>query len=36
MLGYAGGALLEHLGWSALLVGVGVTLLLAAAIVRRW
>lgn len=36
VLGYAGGALLEHLGWSALLVGVGVTLLLAAAIVRRW
>lgn len=36
VLGYAGGALWEHLGWSALLVGVGFTLLLAAAIVRRW
>ena len=36
VLGYAGGALWEHLGWTALLVGVGGTLLLAAAIVRRW
>jgi YNFM family putative membrane transporter len=36
VLGYAGGALWQHLGWPALLAGVALVLLLAAAITRHW
>ncbi|MES2529595.1 MAG: MFS transporter [Pseudomonadota bacterium] len=36
VLGYLGGALWEHMGWTALLAGVACVLLLAAALIRRW
>jgi YNFM family putative membrane transporter len=36
VLGYAGGALWQHWGWLAMLGGIALVLLLAAAITRRW
>lgn len=36
VLGYAGGALWEHAGWLALMAGVTVAVLIAAALTRRW
>ncbi|RZI91888.1 MAG: MFS transporter, partial [Variovorax sp.] len=36
VLGYAGGALWEHLGWLALLAGVACCMLIVAVCVRRW
>jgi len=36
VLGYAGGALWQHAGWLALMAGVAVCVLIAAALTRRW
>lgn len=36
VLGYAGGALWQYAGWFALMGGVAVAVLIAAAIARRW
>jgi YNFM family putative membrane transporter len=36
VLGYAGGALWQHAGWVALMAGVAISVLIAAALTRRW
>ncbi|MBC7393241.1 MAG: MFS transporter [Variovorax sp.] len=36
VLGYAGGALWQHAGWGALMAGVAISVLIAAALTRRW